>query len=126
MLVFLLGYIPSCSDARFARRQQSSLEYRLKFAELNNKLGMMSYEANRNNYASAMQFSTEFFDGLQSISNEVEDRAMRDKLKVFLSKRDEITTNLAQADPVVKDKLAAMFAEMCQMTDSLKDSRQNQ
>jgi len=79
---------------------------------------MTSYEANRNNYANAAQFSSDFFNLLAEMIGNSRDEALKQKLQPLLARRDEITTNLAQADPSVKDKLAQMYAEVFQISES--------
>lgn len=115
---FLIGYVPSCVSARNAEEEKARLQYQLKLAELRGRIGMTSYEANRNNYASAAQFSSEFFNLLAEIIGSSRDEALRQSLQPLLARRDEITTNLAQADPSVKDKLAQMYAEVFQIFQS--------
>ena len=113
---FLLGYVPSCVGERSAEQQRAQLEYKVRLGDLRDKVGMASYEVNRNNYANAAQFSGEFFDGLLSLLSETRDEAFRQKLSQISARRDEITTNLAQADPVVKEKLAQIYAAFFQAT----------
>jgi hypothetical protein len=88
----------------------------LKLVDLHNRLGMTSYEANRNNYANAAQMSTDFFNGLKETMDITDDEPLKQKLQPMSKRRDEITTNLAQADPGVKEKLAQMYAEFFQIT----------
>ncbi len=114
--VFMLGYVPSWMSARDAREQNVKLDYELKLADLRGRLGMASYEANRNNYASAAQFSTEFFSRMREAIDSTEDEKVRQKLESMLARRDEIISNLAQADPAVKEKLAGMYAELFHVT----------
>ncbi|MEK6323763.1 MAG: hypothetical protein AABN33_19140 [Acidobacteriota bacterium] len=114
--VFSLGYIPSCVSARSAEERNIRLQNNLKLADLRGQLGMASYEANRNNYASAAQHSTEFFNGLRETINNASDATLRQYLEKFLARRDEITTNLSQADPAVKEKLAQAYADFFQIT----------
>jgi hypothetical protein len=114
--VFLLGYVPSCLSARQSREQNARLEYQLKLAELRGQLGLMSYEANRNNYTTAAQYSTGFFDGLREAVNQTQDETRKQKLQAVLGRRDEITANLTAADPGVKEKLAQMYADFHQLT----------
>jgi hypothetical protein len=116
IVAFLLGYVPSCVGERNAEQQKAQLEYKVRLGDLRDKLGMASYEVNRNNYASAAQFSGEFFDGLLSLLSDTRDEAFRQKLSQISVRRDEITTNLAQADPVVKEKLAQIYAAFFQAT----------
>jgi hypothetical protein len=110
--VFLLGYLPATMNSQRAQVQRSDLEYKLRLAELRSQLGMSSYEANRNNFANAAQFSSEFFDGLRNIVDAIRDETLKQKLQAVLSRRDEITTNLAEANPVVKEKLSQMYADL--------------
>ena len=110
--VFLLGYLPATMNSQRAQVQRSDLEYKLRLAELRSQLGMSSYEANRNNFANAAQFSSEFFDGLRNIVDATRDETLKQKLQAVLSRRDEITTNLAEANPVVKEKLSQMYADL--------------
>ena len=77
---------------------------------------MASYEVNRNNYASAAQQSTEFFNALRDAISTTSDVTLKQNLEKFFTRRDEITTNLAQADPAVKEKLAQAYADFFQIT----------
>jgi hypothetical protein len=124
ILAFLLGYVPSMISSRATEQQKVELEHKLKTAELGGQLAMASYEAGRNNYANAAQFSSQFFDGLREIIGETGDQAIKQKLQEMLARRDEITANLAQADPAVKEKLAQMVADYFQATHASKASGQ--
>lgn len=114
--VFALGYIPSCVGARSAEERNIRLQRNLKLSDLQGHLGMASYEANRNNYANAAQQSTEFFNGLREMINNIDDATLKQSLEKVLARRDEITTNLAQADPAAKEKLAQAYADFFQTT----------
>jgi hypothetical protein len=114
--VFALGYIPSCVSARSAEERNVRLQQNLRLSDLQGHLGMASYEANRNNYASAAQQSTEFFNGLREIISNIDDATLKQSLEKVLARRDEITTNLAQADPAVKEKLAQAYADFFQIS----------
>ena len=120
--VFALGYIPSCVSAGNAKEQNTRLERRLKLVDLHNRLGMTGYEANRNNYANAAQMSSDFFNGLKEMIDTTEDQPLKQKLQPISTRRDEITTNLAQADPGVKEKLAQMYADFFQITRTEQQS----
>ncbi len=124
ILVFLLGYVPSVISSRTTLEQNVELGHKLKSAELGSQLAMASYEAGRNNYANAAQFSSKFFDGLREVVNETKDQALKQKLQVMLARRDEITSNIAQADPSVKEKLAQTHAEYFQATQAGKQPGQ--
>ena len=124
ILAFLLGYVPSMISSRATEQKNVDLEHQLKAVELGSQLAMSSYEANRNNYANAAQFSSKFFDGLRETISETQEQALKQKLQVMLARRDEITANLAQADPSVKEKLAQMVADYFEATHTSKASGQ--
>lgn len=111
---FLIGYVPSAISSRAARQQNAELEHKLKAAELGSQLAMAGYEAGRNNYANATEFSSRFFSGLGEIINDNNDQSLKQKLQAMLARRDEITSDLAKADQAVREKLAQMYAEYFQ------------
>jgi hypothetical protein len=113
--VFLAGYLPQQQNARKARRETARLELELSLARLQGKLGMMSYEASRNNFANAAALSSEFFDGLrESLVNPVlaGDASRKAKLAAVAARRDQVIADLARADPAVKDTLVGMYVEL--------------
>ena len=124
IVAFLLGYVPTSISSRSTQRQNAELEHKLRVADLGNQLAMASYEANRNNYANATEFSSRFFNGLPEIITDSKDQPLRQKLQTMLSHRDEITSNPAQVDQTVKEKLAQMYAEYFQATQASKKSGQ--
>lgn len=124
IIAFLLGYVPSSIRSRSTQQQNAELEHKLRVADLGNQLAMASYEANRNNYANATEFSSRFFNGLPEIITYSKDQALRQKLQAMLLHRDEITSNPAQVDQSVKEKLAQTYAEYFQATQATKKSGQ--
>jgi hypothetical protein len=121
---FLLGYVPSSISSNTIQQQNAVLERRVRAAELGSQLTMAWYEANRNNYANATQFSGRFFSGLPEIIADSKDQGQKQNLEAMLARRDEITSYLAQVDLTVKDKLAEMYAEYFQITQANKLSGQ--
>jgi hypothetical protein len=120
IVVFMLGYVPSCIDAQAVREQNTKIQSQLELSELRAQLGIISYEANRNNYGTAAQLSSEFFDGVSRAVDSTSDPRMREKLQGLLAQRDQITTELAQVNPAVKEKLANMYAELHRAIRELK------
>ena len=110
--VFLVGYIPPCVEARRAREQNSRFEEQLRLAELCSRLAMAGCEANRNHYASAALRSAEFFNGVRAIIDNTKDERLNQKMREVIAHRDEITFHLAAADPVIKEKLAGIYADL--------------
>lgn len=124
IVAFLLGYVPAAISSRTTSQQKAEMERRLKVAELGSQLAMASYEAGRNNYANATQFSGKFFDGLLEIISQTSDQGLKSKLQAMLGRRDEITANLAQVDQSVKEKLAQLYADYFQATQAANASGQ--
>jgi hypothetical protein len=87
-------------------------------AELQIQLGMMSYEANRDNYGVAAQFATVFFDRVRAESGGPADQELTKSLQSILARRDEITADLAQASPAVKAKLGDLYAELFRLVQT--------
>ena len=136
---FLLGYLPTHSqildletqnaqlrqqDGAFSRQiaelQQTihKLEGDLKLAELRGTAGLMSYRASQNNFGAAAELSTGFFDGVSAAVASVNDEAMKENLQKILDQRDVVTTALAQANPIVKERLAEIYAGFLQPSGS--------
>lgn len=115
---FLLGYAPAALDARDARAAQERLTRQLSLATLQVQLGMMSNEVNRDNYGLAAQMATPFFDGVSPLiaATDPADQEVARSLQTMLSRRDEITSDLAQANPQVKTKLADLCADLYRLT----------
>jgi len=124
VVAFLLGYIPSSISSSSAQQQNAELQRKLRVAELGGQLAMASYEANRNNYANATQFSIQFFNGLPAAIIDTRDEALKQKLQAMLARRDEIASNPAQVDQTLKEKLAQMYAEYIRATQASKESGQ--
>lgn len=129
LAVFLLGYVPSCQSARqvetqraqlqqqldSAATQRAQLEQQLRLARLHSQLGMLSFEVNRNNYTEAANYSTGFFNALRTYIDNSSAGAAREKLQTIAARRDEITAQLAKAEPAVKEKIAQMYADFYQL-----------
>lgn len=124
--LFLLGMVPPALRARRVGQElkranervaevTSQLErtrFDLDVARLRGALGEVLHEANRNNYGNAATRATAFFDDLRAAAAspllEAESRR-RQVLARLLGRRDEISADLARADPAVKPKLAEMY-----------------
>jgi hypothetical protein len=109
-LAFLAGFIPGQIRIIQLERKTGGLEHRLQLAELRGQLGMVSYEANRNNYASAAELAAPFFDRVGRMMQETTDTELRATFEGLLALRGEVTSKLTHADPGVKEQLAKMYA----------------
>jgi hypothetical protein len=128
VVVFLAGYLPGSSRARRAaeesrqvaqrleetRNELAKTRYDLDVARLRGRLGEVLHEANANNFGLAAERATAFFDGLRAAVNSNQLTAGSDRnavLEGILARRDEISADLARADPAVKAKLAEMYMQ---------------
>ena len=132
---FLLGFLPAHSNVVSLEtqnqqfRQQNialnretvqfqqtiqKLQSILKIADLRGTAGLMSYRANQNNFGAAAELSTGFFNGVQDAIGVTENPALKENLQKILDQRDIVTSALAQANPVVKERLAEIYAEFLQ------------
>jgi len=109
--VYLLGYLPSYWSARTAEKRWAQLEQQSSLVRLHGQLGMASFEANRNNYHNAAEYSNLFFNGLKTTIDKTSDAALKEKLQAVSASGDQITEYLAKADPAAKEKLAQMYAD---------------
>jgi len=117
---FLGGWIPEWLAARRAAQEAASarvgvaqLESQRDLARLEGKLGLVMYEANRNNFADASTRATDFFNGLTAALQKPAAAAVSKEaeLRSILARRDDIGADLARADQAVKQKLADMYVQ---------------
>jgi hypothetical protein len=127
ILIFLAGYIPGSSRARSAAEESrqsaerlgeteevlAQRQYDLEVARLRGELGEILHEANINNFANAAEQASSFFDRLGDAlkSPHLGPGARREVLETIYARRDEISADLARADPGVKTKLAEMYMQ---------------
>ena len=75
-------------------------------------LGVAAMEAQRNNYANATAAAREFFDGCTALAQTeafAEEPRTGNAVASYAAQRDAIMTQLANADPLVKERLAGMY-----------------
>ncbi len=125
VVIFLAGFTPAFLSVRRVRHelnqtsaQLASLSDELSrarlqgdLARLEGKLGLVVYEANRNNFANASMLAAQFFDGLRSAlkRKSIAAVAKRSELEAILARSNEISGDLARADQAVKQKLADIY-----------------
>ena len=62
--------------------------------------------------------ATRFFDRVQSAIAGSVDQAVTQSLQAVLARRDEITSDLAQANAGVKTKIAELYADLFRLTQT--------
>ena len=90
--------------------QKAQLEVGL--ATLLGQLGEVYVDINANNFGMAAEKVTPFFDGLSALleSDPALTEPQLQALRSILSRRDEIVTDLARANPQVRQKVGEMFS----------------
>lgn len=127
---FGIGYIPKALEASNARtetaRVQADLlaklnaaESRYRSAELAGILGMVLIDINHENYGSARQRSTIFFDHVRDAGMAANDDAVKMRLNSILDQRDAITATLAANKPDAAAKVQELFMQLPGVTPSL-------
>lgn len=112
---FLGGYVPSAWRARTMETTLHDTELELRLSNLHRRLGVAAGEALRNNYANASAAARAFFDGCGTLAqSDAFANQPRTKIAIssYAAQRDEIMSQLANADPQVKERLASMFLTM--------------
>ncbi len=127
VLIFLAGYIPASNRARSAAEESrlstarlgemeetlAQRQYDLEVARLRGNLGEVLQEVNSNNYGTASERASSFFDRLGAALNSplLRPGSRREILQTVYARRDEISADLARADEGVKPKLAEMYMQ---------------
>jgi hypothetical protein len=111
LLVFLLGFIPTCFVARRRGLERDTAQAALRISNLQNFLGNAIVDARAGNYELARQGTSDFFSNLASeiergsIFNATQERQLRS----LLQERDDTITSLARSDPYSGDRLTKLY-----------------
>ena len=114
-LAFLIGYIPNELGSRRLAQQLRRTELDLRLANLHRQLGVASHEAQRNNYGVAAEVAKRFFEECRKTVHEFrfENRPRTQiALQGYAQSGDVILGELANGDPMVKERLASMYMTM--------------
>lgn len=133
LVVFLVGFLPPylysrsiAKDLMQAEERVSRAETRLtevkfdlELSRLRGELGELLQAVNENNFGTASNKATGFFDGVRKAA--ANDRAVatstqREALETVLAQRDEISSGLARADSGVKAKIEALYMQFASVT----------
>lgn len=114
-LAFLIGYIPNEIGSRRLAQQLRRTELDLRLVNLHRQLGVASHEAQRNNFGVASDIAKRFFEGCRKTVHEFrfENRPRTQiALQGYAQQGDVILGELANGDPMVKERLASMYMTM--------------
>jgi hypothetical protein len=115
---FLVGYVPQVQKAnrvaaelKAARDSQEQLAAQLQIDNIQNQFSRAYVETNQNNFGLASQNATRGFDLIASASN-ILSPSIKTALQEIAGQRGSVLSELAKADPNVRNKLAAILDEM--------------
>ena len=112
---FGAGFIPEWLEARRLRETLTTTSRDLRLTTLHRELGGASHEAQRNNFASAADAASRFFDDCAKLAN-TEPFAEEDRTRVALlgyaAQRDQVMALLSAGDPAARERLASMYLTM--------------
>jgi hypothetical protein len=100
------------SATQQAREELREANLKLEMADLSGKLGLVYIDVNQNNFGMAADKVTPFFDGLAGFLESqpgLPDQQIQG-LREVLARRDEIVSDLARANPDVRDKIGEVFS----------------
>lgn len=112
---FLSGYIPQRlrADREEATLRTTTLD--LELSKAHRDLGIAALEAQRSNYANASTAARRFFDACSRLSQDpglAGEPRTRGALGSYATSRDEISVQLATANPQIAERLASLYFTM--------------
>ena len=111
LLVFLLGFIPTCLVARRRGLERDTAQAALRRSNLQNALGNAIVDARAGNYELARQGTSDFFSNLaiEVERDSIFNAAQETQLRTVLQERDDTITSLARSDPYSADRLTKLY-----------------
>lgn len=114
-LAFLAGYVPGRVSQDRIQERLSVTSVDLELANLHRSLGVAALEAQRNNFANAATAAGAFFDGCSRLAQQeafAAEPRTQTALSGYVTQRDSVMLQLAQADPTVGQRLADLYFTM--------------
>jgi hypothetical protein len=112
VVVFLAGYVPQYLSVRRLNQQVEALSWQTQLDQAGNTIALAFLEVSNNNFGVASQHTSDFFRQINALADKAPQPAQRDPLKQFLAARDELTAQLAKADPASKAQIQNLFVQM--------------
>ena len=91
--------------------------FQLRLGELRDLASRLYWQVNRNNYDTAGEISTDYFDSLRRLSDSIPGSDLATSLEELLAQRDEITARLARADSAVAGLVEQLFVQTHNVTE---------
>jgi hypothetical protein len=111
LLVFLLGFVPTCFVARRRGLERDTAQAALRISNLQNALGNAIVDARAGNFERARQGTSDFFSTLATEieTSSIFSDAQETQLRPLLQERDDTITSLARSDPYSADRLTKLY-----------------
>lgn len=112
---FLGGYVPQKIRADRAEETLEATKLDLALADIHRDLGVAAMEAQRNNFANASAAAASFFDGCNRLAQTelpANEPRTRVALAAYAASRDDVSVQLATANPQVAQRLASLYLTM--------------
>jgi len=108
-IAFLAGYVPKRLQLRDDGVKIANLNFKLKLAHLQTLAGTLYLQSSERNYGLAAQTSSQFFDQLRTLTDQVNDPKLNQILMELSKSQGQITAGLANGDPAVLPKIAELL-----------------
>ncbi|MGH9339971.1 MAG: hypothetical protein ACRD1R_10395 [Acidobacteriota bacterium] len=124
LIGFILGVIlfypelnRTRTDLQSTSQTAQSCQAELKLGQLRDLAGLMYFEATRQNFGVASRYSADYFNTLSEITGSDLPAQADPSLAELARFRDDVTGNLAQANPMAVPELQNLFIETYQRTN---------
>lgn len=125
LIVFLVGVLLGAGAVAFqywqldqrvaaAETQAKVLDEQLRLAHLRNQMADLIFQVQDQNFGRARELATNFFGDLGEAASLAEDAARKQQLEKILSRRDELTADLASLSPQSAAKFREIYAHLAQ------------
>jgi len=118
LIAFLAGFVPNYQRSRELERQLSEsqsrfaeLDGRLRLSVLENELGMILVDVLQNNFGTAKERASNFFNRIHETQTATTDDSLQKRMNSALKRRDEIIADLTSLNPQTADKITALYLE---------------
>jgi len=124
MVAFLAGFLPQYVKGKRLERELGEARQENSLAQLRDLAGLAYLQASQKDYGLAGGTSTRFFDRTREVANQTPDPSARKPLEELLNLRDQITSELARADPGAVNDLQTLLVKTRQATAASGSARQ--
>ena len=124
VVAFSAGLLPQYVKGKRLERELGEARREISLAQLRDLAGLAYLQASQKDYGLAGGTSARFFNRTREVANQTPDSSGRKSLEDLLNLRDQITGELARADPGVLTDLQTLFVKTRQATVASAGARQ--